>query len=417
MLAFALTASAQNVNVNPGGGSYATLADAFSAVNAGTHTGAITVEIIGDTTEPAAGAVLNASGAGAASYTSIVISPSGGAARTISGAATAGVPLIDLNGADNVTINGLNSGGNALTISNTTVSSTPGTSTIRFQADATSNTITNCSILGSSTMSAGTSGGNILFSTAAVGGNDNNIISNNNIGPVGTNLPTKAISGNGTSGFLNSGIQITGNNIFDFFNAAAASHGIYISTGNTDWSITGNKFYQTDVRTQTMTGTIHAAIQIANGSVNNCTISNNTIGYASAAGTGTYTFVGSGSGSKFLPIYFSVGSVTAASNIQNNTITAINLSGIVGGAGTAAAFNGISIASGFANISGNTIGSLTASGAISVTSDNPLAIDVHGICFFSAAAINISNNNVGGITAVNNVAGGLQGAIVIPTIQ
>ena len=66
-------AHAQNVNVNPGAGSYATLKAAFDAINLGTHTGAITVDIVGNTTE-AASAVLNASGAGAASYTSIIIS-------------------------------------------------------------------------------------------------------------------------------------------------------------------------------------------------------------------------------------------------------------------------------------------------------------------------------------------------------
>ena len=100
------------------------LADAFAAINAGTHTGAISIGICGDTSEPtvvaAASATLNASGVGSASYTAIQITPTG--ARTVSGAATAGFPLIDLNGADNVTIDGLNSGGNSLAISNTTVS-------------------------------------------------------------------------------------------------------------------------------------------------------------------------------------------------------------------------------------------------------------------------------------------------------
>ena len=146
VLLAATSINAQNVTVNPGAGSYADLASAFAAINAGTHTGAVTVDIVGNTTEPATGAILNASGSGAASYTSIVISPSGGAARTISGAATAGVPLIDMNGADNVTFNGLNTGGNSLTISNTTVSATSITSTIRFIGGATNNTITNCNV-------------------------------------------------------------------------------------------------------------------------------------------------------------------------------------------------------------------------------------------------------------------------------
>ncbi|MBK9105939.1 MAG: hypothetical protein IPL92_15545 [Saprospiraceae bacterium] len=209
---------AQNVIVNPGAGSYPTLKDAFDAINAGTHTGTITVDIVNNTTETAT-AVLNASGTGSSSYTTILIQPSGGAARSISGAITAGSPMVDFNGADNVTVDGLNTGGNSLTISNTTASATSGTSTIRFQTDATNNTIIRCSILGSATMANATNGGNIWFGSAAVTtGNDNNTISTCNIGPAGSNLPSKCIYFSGTSntdpGTANSGIVITNNNIF-----------------------------------------------------------------------------------------------------------------------------------------------------------------------------------------------------------
>ncbi|HLM02615.1 MAG TPA: hypothetical protein VK400_16295, partial [Pyrinomonadaceae bacterium] len=167
---------------------YTTLLNAFSAINNGTHTGTITIDVCGDTTETAT-AVINASGSGSASYTSIAISPVG--ARSISGAIPAGSPLMDFNGADNVTINGLNAGGNSLTISNTTVSATAGTSTIRFINDATNNTVQNASILGSET---GTTSGVVFFSqTNGTSGNDGNLINNNNIGPAGSNLPTNAI--------------------------------------------------------------------------------------------------------------------------------------------------------------------------------------------------------------------------------
>lgn len=113
MLAFGISAMAQNVTVNPGAGSYPTLTDAFNAINAGTHTGAITVDIVNSTTEPAnTSAVLNSSGAGTASYASVVISPSNDGV-TITGAggngtACNGRGVIELNGADNVTIDGDN---------------------------------------------------------------------------------------------------------------------------------------------------------------------------------------------------------------------------------------------------------------------------------------------------------------------
>src|ERR1044071_3932417 len=140
LTAFASSGFTQNVIVNPGAGSYPTLKGAFDAINAGTHTGALTVSIINDTNETAS-AVLNASGSGASSYTSIVINSSG--TRTVSG--TIAGHLIDLNGAQNVTIDG-NTGGNSLTIDNT--SNTAATSTIRFRADASNDVVTNCTIKG-----------------------------------------------------------------------------------------------------------------------------------------------------------------------------------------------------------------------------------------------------------------------------
>src|SRR5207249_537090 len=106
----------------------------------------ITVNITCDTNEGTLTATLNQPSV--SSWTSLTITPVG--MRTVAGATTDGNPLIDLNGADNVTINGANAGGNSLTISNTTIGATAGTSTIRFINDATNNTVTNCTILGSS---------------------------------------------------------------------------------------------------------------------------------------------------------------------------------------------------------------------------------------------------------------------------
>src|SRR5436305_3535559 len=200
-------ASAGNVTVVATAGTtgptgYNTVQLAFAAINAGTHQGNIQVWIMANTTEPTS-AVLNASGVGSASYSSVLMLPNG--TRTVSGAIAAGSPLIDLNGAKNVRIDGYNQ----LTLSNTTVSGTSGTSTIRFisttaaAGGAQNNIVANCNILGSSTVAVGTAGGNILFSTTvangtSVVGNNNNIISNNNIGPAGITLPTKCISAVGT---------------------------------------------------------------------------------------------------------------------------------------------------------------------------------------------------------------------------
>ncbi|RYZ44482.1 MAG: hypothetical protein EOP49_27010, partial [Sphingobacteriales bacterium] len=87
----------------PGPTSYTTLKSAFDAVNAGTHQGTVTISITGNTTETAS-AILNASGLGAANYAAVNIGTSGSFTVSASGA----FALIDLNGADNVTINGNN---------------------------------------------------------------------------------------------------------------------------------------------------------------------------------------------------------------------------------------------------------------------------------------------------------------------
>ena len=140
-LGFAATGASAQIDVtatsgNPGPLTYPTLQLAFAAVNNGVHKGDVVMAVTADTSETAS-AVLNASGSGAADYTSVAVVPSGDAPRTISGA-IAGAPLLDLNGADQVTIDGLDVNGNSLTISNTAVDATAGTSTIRFQGDATS---------------------------------------------------------------------------------------------------------------------------------------------------------------------------------------------------------------------------------------------------------------------------------------
>src|SRR5262249_50643499 len=57
---------------NHGPADYANLRAAFAAINAGTHQGDINVAVVGDTTE-AQPAILNASGVGSASYTSVLM--------------------------------------------------------------------------------------------------------------------------------------------------------------------------------------------------------------------------------------------------------------------------------------------------------------------------------------------------------
>lgn len=150
---------AQNVNINATGGTpfatYPTLNAAFTAINNGVHTGQILVSVIASTNEGATSAVLNASGTGAASYTKLYMGTTQSNA-VVSGAPASGAAVVQLNGADNVTINGAqNASGftRNLTIENTVAAGTTLTAAIWVRSNGTAlgctnDTIMNCIIRG-----------------------------------------------------------------------------------------------------------------------------------------------------------------------------------------------------------------------------------------------------------------------------
>lgn len=390
---------------NPSG-TYTTLKVAFDSINSGYHGGIISIGISAGTTETVS-AVLNASGSGAASYTSISIQPTGAAARTITGA-IAGV-LIDLNGADNVYINGLNTGGNALTISNTSTAATA--STVRFIADASNNNIENCTLLGSGTS---TTLGTVFFSTGTATGNDNNTIDSCVINGAGVNLPTNAVFCNGTTttGIENSGNTISYSDIQNFFSAASVSSGILASAGSIGWTISNNKFFQTATRTYTTANT-HKVISITGGG--NHQVLNNTIGYSSNAATGTYAMTGT-IATRLVGIHMSVDSASPSS-IQGNTITAITLGTSSGAATANGIICGIQLSGGSVNVgtvTGNTIGASTGTGSIVATPTTTQGAVV-GINSASTDIIKIQNNTIGSMASSGSsaaVAGGVFGITV-----
>lgn len=123
---FSVSTGYSQVDLTATGGtasaSYTTVSAAFAAVNAGTHTGTISINITGNTTEPAAPVALSADGVGTTSFTSLIIKPT--VPAVISGAPGAGSAVLMFSGSDNVTIDGsVTPGGTTrdLTIENTNV--------------------------------------------------------------------------------------------------------------------------------------------------------------------------------------------------------------------------------------------------------------------------------------------------------
>jgi hypothetical protein len=398
----AATSHAQNVTVTgavSGNGSYPDLGSAFTAINAGAQTGAnILVSVVGNTTE-AASATLNAG-----SWTSMLIAPSGGAGRTITGSIAG--PLIDLNGADNVLIDGLNTGGNSLSISNASTSNLTNTSTIRFINDASTNAVSNCTISGSSTS---TTLGTVFFSTGTATGNDGNAITNCNINAAGANSPVNGVFSAGTAAMENSGNTIVNCNISDYFSATALTSGILIGANNSGWGITGNRLFQTASRTYT-TANIHNGISISSGSGH--TISGNIIGFASSAGTGVYTMSGT-IATRMIAINVAVGTASTTL-VQGNTVASISLATSSGAATTNGVLCGINITSGNVSATGNTIGSVTGTGSLVAIPTTTQGMVV-GINSSSTGTILIDNNTMGGFTsagATAAVAGGVSGVNV-----
>ncbi|MFY7965984.1 MAG: T9SS type A sorting domain-containing protein [Chitinophagaceae bacterium] len=176
-----LTVSAQNqVTVTSSGGTstadYTDLASAFGAINAGTHTGTINVAINQSTTEPNGFAdTLYSSGTLNANYTSLKVYPT--AVVTVSGNPGAGRGVVELFGADNVTIDGsLNGTGTdrSLTFVNTSTNTLAFTSVIRVCNNMVAGlnscdniTIKNCILNGNVTGTAGNNSSVTTTSTSA----------------------------------------------------------------------------------------------------------------------------------------------------------------------------------------------------------------------------------------------------------
>lgn len=406
-----------------GNGTYASLTNAsgaFNVINTWAQNGAnIVITVTSDVNNETGAYSLNAG-----AWASLTIIPGGGMNRSISGTVD-GAPLINFNGADYVTIDGLNTGGNSLRISNLSTSSASVTSTIRYYGDASNNTITNCTILGSATIPLGMNGGNIFISTGNSTGNDNITISNCNIGPAGGNLPSKLIYGNGSAAnqvIANSNITISNCNMYDFFLSSGCA-AVYALTGNTDWSVSGNKIFQTSARTFTAAGTM-SGIYFANATYgDNIQITGNTIGYANSSGTGTFTIDGNGFAVQFQGIYlYTMPAAATACSLNSNIISDISFTSSTG------AFTGIynasSLSSNTININGNqiksigvftTTGNVTGiyAGAATVLNCNANTIDnisrdagglFYGIQYYIPATVTFSGNTISNLSSTSTTS-------------
>lgn len=380
--------------VGMSGGDFATLQLAFEDINnnvGGIYTGIIELQIVDNTTETVT-AILNAS----VNWTTVKIYP------TVAGKSIEGdlnTPLITLNGASNVTIDGrLHNSGGAITgsikdliISNANTGTAA--STIYLTANASNNMITYTTLKGASTGSNGTI---MLTVPSATDGMANNTFSNNLITGISASVrPLYSVLSKGTAEFLNKGNKIENNEFKDFLNLGAASNAIYIDAFNDSWTISGNSFYETSATFNPSGTGAYTIIQIAGGPSH--TVTSNKIGGSSVNCGGVWT-KNSSTNNNFTGI--SVAAASPTSVITNNTVK-----NIVWTSGTAAVtWKAIDVPSGTGDITitGNTIGAATGTESIVVT--NTITSSVYLIHIQNAGNATCENNTIGAIKTDNAAA-------------
>jgi hypothetical protein len=380
----------------------------FQSINNGALSGDFIANITSDLTSESGTHALNQwteiSGSG---YT-LTIRPNNNTNRLIqgnySGTLAANAGLIRLDGADRVIIDGrdpsnLSADGMHLLFRNTN-NTTANNSTFTFINDAANNVIRNVSIEGATTSSTM---GVVLFSTSTgTIGNSNNTITNCHIrdrsDAIGT--PLIGIYALGSFGVENSQNIISNNKIFNFWGAGAvACRGIFLSTYNSEWKITGNSFYQTETRTSTGAAT-HFGIFINNSTSGlNFLVENNFVGGTEPLCGGSAWTQNGSANSTFVGIQVN-SSTSSTDTILSNTVSNINWRC---GSNATIAVPGIFCGiykgpNGGAIMYDNTVGSTTGTGSITVTTTTTGAGSFGLAHISSSGNINITNNKVGSFT-------------------
>jgi hypothetical protein len=379
----------------------------FAAINAGTVTGDITISITSDMLEDGTNQLNALNETGIGKY-KVKIVPSTASMKTISGWVTQA--MIRLNGVRRVTIDGNNGlGAKYLTFRNMSTSYP----TIQFQNETGVDTVKNCYI---ESNNIGTASGTIYFSTTTLGsgiGNDSICVNSCDIrsrtDTVAANGPANGIYSLGTSTTLqtyNNFNSIINCNIYDYFyDAGSVTAGIFLTSYNSNWNISGNSFYQTVARTIPANSSSFCGIYSASTLNNDINITNNYFGgTAPACGSTAMTYTGAGAYNIY-GIYLSVG-LLAQSSIQGNTFQNVNLT-TSPAASSSVFYRPIYASSGFINIgnlSGNTIGSGTGTGNITLTTNTSTSTYTIALLYHTGIGA-VMNNTIGSITFAGNSTG------------
>ena len=340
----------------------------FQNINTVGLQGNLVAVILNDLTEPGTYQLNQWSETGAGNYT-LAIVPDATTQRVISGTAVAAAtPMIGINGADRVTING--GSGKYLLFRNTLASANFTGPSIQFSNGSVNDTLKNCII--ESNESTATSGTVTLGST---GTNSVYIASCDIRNPTGGNAGNASNAINaGNAGNANNVVNLQLNNIYNFTNAA-----VYMAGVANGCTVNGNNLYETSVQTSSLYG-----IYIGGGSGH--TITSNNFGGSNATRTGAAVTTSAG----ITGIYLSVGT-SSPTSVQGNHLSNFGSTG----SSAIAAVYGIQVAGGNVNL-GTVTGNVFGGGALA--SDTIRSGYDNGIIYcFGSGVVNIENNTVGNI--------------------
>ncbi len=381
-------------------GDYTDLTQAFAAIQSGGGSGTVLVSITADITTTQT-ALLQST-----NY-QVVVRPVGNRSVTIT---AANKPLIHLNGAQHVVIDGVAlSGDSTMTLVSTATNSTA--AVVLLENDAAQNRISNCTIRGGTITNTTSFYGVVaLRNTSGNSGCDQDTISGNVIREASsTALPFIGISMEGrNSSIMNNDCVIADNQVINTFNAAGISDGLFSSRFNNGTQITGNHFYQTAARTGNSATLVPSmrGIEIADGNSSaqsgNFVIRGNWIGgNAPYCGGDRLTISNPLGPVVFFGMIMYLGSTTT--QVDDNHIANLDLSFRDPASPNWYFFHGMYIAGGNIEIGvqqGNYIGSDTSNLSIVLRcrKSNTGSVLCSGINDQGASSIVIARNHIGGIS-------------------
>lgn len=358
-----LTPIAANVTVGTGG-DYPTLTGAgglFAAINTSGLVENATVTLIGSSITETGTNALNQIAYGCSGPVTLTIKPQ--TTVTLTGSVSSGA-LIKLNGADNVIIDGSNSGGTdrSLTITNTATTAPVAIwlASLGTGAGSTNNTIKNCTINANAATTSTAYGIAVSGSTIGSGGADNDNISIQNNAITSRNTGLYAI---GTSTGILDNLTVS-NNTFSASSTLTDVYGLRVGQA-TNATISGNTFNIT-----TSGGTVPVGISIETGVVNSSLLANriqsvvtsNTAGWGSRGIT-----IGTGSTASNITLANNVVSGVNGSNWTDFFDSSVGIMIGVIGSNLTIVTGGVNLYFNSVNMSGNYFGTSTTANKLTAS--------------------------------------------------